>query len=73
MGGAFECICDKQHRVLIPPTLREYAQFEKEIVMVGVIDHIEIWCRDKWDSENSTIEDDMSQEELRNVVAKLGL
>jgi MraZ protein len=25
IGGAHECNCDKQDRILIPPTLREYA------------------------------------------------
>ena len=73
IGGAFECNCDKQDRILIPPSLRQYAAFEKEIVLVGVLDHFEIWSRDNWDDENLNLEEDMKKEEVRNEIAKLGI
>ena len=73
VGGAFECNCDKQNRVLIPPTLRDYAELVKEIVLVGVLDHFEIWSRDNWEKENETVEKDMLKEEVRNEISKLGL
>jgi MraZ protein len=73
IGGAFECGCDKQDRILIPPTLREYAGLEKEIVLVGVLDHFEIWSKENWELENATLEQDMQQEEVRNEIAKLGI
>jgi MraZ protein len=73
IGGAFECNCDKQDRILIPPSLREYAGFDKEIVLVGVLDHFEIWSRDNWDKENMNLEKDMKKEEVRNEIAKLGI
>lgn len=73
IGGAFECACDKQERILIPPTLRQYAELEKEIVLVGVLDHFEIWSREQWESENQLMEKDMKKEDVRNEIAKLGL
>ncbi len=73
IGGAFECTCDKQGRVLIPPTLREYSKLEKEIVLVGVLDHFEIWSRDRWDIENSRLDDDLKKEDIRLEIAELGL
>jgi len=73
IGGAFECVCDKQDRILIPPTLRQYANIDKDIVMVGVLDHFEIWSRESWDLENDNLENDMKQEEVRNEIAKLGI
>ena len=73
IGGSFECPCDKQDRILIPQNLREYAEFEKDIVLVGVLDHFEIWSRDSWNRENMDLEKDMKKEEVRNEIARLGI
>ncbi|MDK2820670.1 MAG: transcriptional regulator MraZ [Clostridia bacterium] len=48
-SGATECELDRQGRVLLPVNLREYAKLEKEIVVVGVSNRIEIWSRKLWD------------------------
>ncbi len=73
IGGSFECPCDKQDRVLIPQNLREYAELDREIVLVGVLDHFEVWSRENWDQENMHLEKDMKKEDVRNEIAKLGL
>ncbi|MFO7557530.1 MAG: division/cell wall cluster transcriptional repressor MraZ [Desulfobacterales bacterium] len=73
IGGAFECNCDKQGRILVPPTLRHYAGVKKEIVLVGVLDHFEIWSRENWEAENLRMEEDMMGEGVRNEISKLGL
>lgn len=73
IGGAFDLSCDKQGRVLIPPTLRAYAGLEKEILLVGVINHFEIWAKDRFEQETLELEADMKAEGLRNEVARLGL
>ena len=73
IGGASECPCDKQERILIPPLLRQYADFEKEIVLVGVLTHFEIWSLEKWEKENMAMEKDMKNEEVRKEIAGLGL
>jgi len=73
VGGAFDCQSDKQGRILIPPTLRQYGELKKEIVLVGVLDHFEIWSRESWEKENIELEEDMKKGEVRNEIAKLGL
>jgi len=47
-SGATECELDKQGRIVIPTLLREYAHLEKDIVVLGVSNRVEIWGRDHW-------------------------
>jgi len=42
-AGAVEITPDKQGRVAIPPTLREYAALDRDVIVAGNFDHIEIW------------------------------
>lgn len=60
---------DKQGRVLLPAVLREFAGIEKEVVLAGVADHIEIWSKDRW-QDNSEYDD---MEEIAESMAELGL
>lgn len=54
-SNAVECEVDKNGRITLPQELREYAEIEKDLVTVGVLDKIEIWSRKQWDNEaNST-------------------
>lgn len=48
ISAATECPIDKQGRVVIPPTLREYAALDKDIVLVGMTKRIEIWSKERW-------------------------
>jgi len=73
IGGAYDCPCDRQGRVLIPAPLREYALIETEIVLVGVLDHFEIWAKERWNDENRQLTDDLKNEAVRNEIAELGL
>lgn len=73
VGAANECTCDKQGRVLIPQNLREYAELDKEIVLVGLLSHFEIWSRENWAKETERIEADIQKGDARLEIAKLGL
>ena len=73
IGGAFNCTCDKQDRILIPAPLRQYGELTKKIVLVGVLDHFEIWSGENWEKENRQLEKDLRQEDVRNEIAGLGL
>lgn len=68
-AGAASCELDKQGRILIPGVLREFAVLDKEVVLVGVLNRIEIWSKESWLSENSY--DDM--DEVAEHMAELGL
>lgn len=62
VSGAAACELDKQGRILVPAALREYAGLEKDVVVMGNLERIEIWDKAKWDS-NSSYEDMDSIEE----------
>lgn len=40
---------DRQGRIRIPPELVTFAKIEKEVMLVGVRDHLELWDRQRWD------------------------
>lgn len=42
-AGAVEITPDKQGRVAVAPHLREYAHLDREVMVAGSFDHIEIW------------------------------
>ncbi len=46
---------DKQGRILIPTTLREYAQLEKDIIVAGVTNRAEIWNKERWKEVNNRL------------------
>ena len=39
---------DRQGRMLIPQDLVEHARLQKEIVLLGVQDHVELWAAEQW-------------------------
>lgn len=51
IGGAVEAPIDNQGRILIPPFLRERAELGKEVAILGLSRRMEIWSRDRLDSD----------------------
>lgn len=56
-SGATECDLDPQGRILIPPSLREYAGIKREVAVIGVSTRIEIWPRDRWTEYSAPVEE----------------
>lgn len=50
--GAFNVEFDTQGRILVPPTLREYAGFDSEVHIIGMDTNLEIWDTSLWTEEN---------------------
>ena len=70
-SGASECSCDKQGRILIPASLRDYASITRDVVIVGVAGRVEIWAKEKWIEYNESVsaspDEIASQLELLNM------
>ena len=49
LSGASSEIPDKQHRVTVPPALRDYAGLERELTVIGAGNRAEIWSTTAWD------------------------
>ncbi|WP_026939582.1 division/cell wall cluster transcriptional repressor MraZ [Hippea alviniae] len=62
---------DKQGRILIPSVLREDAEIDKDVVILGNLDHIEIWSKQKWENESKALRE--AEDELAEEIEKLGI
>lgn len=55
-SGASEITTDKQGRILIPQPLRDYADLNKDVVIIGAGKKAEIWERDRWERVNASFD-----------------
>ena len=69
LSGATECELDKQGRFLIPNNLRNTANLEKEVVIIGVGTRLEIWNKQTWEK----CDEDISADEIAENMANLGI
>ena len=49
LSGATICEYDKQGRINIPEPLITYANLIKDCVIIGVVDRLEVWSRERWE------------------------
>lgn len=57
---------DASGRLLVPEKLRKLAGIEREVVMVGVVDRVEIWSAERWDRFEADSEGEF--EELESIL-----
>jgi MraZ protein len=55
-SGASDDTPDKQGRITIPPHLRTYAGLDKDCVVVGALDRVEIWDAQAWEDYSAAKE-----------------
>lgn len=63
--------CDKQGRVLLASHLKEYASIQKDVVIAGVSNRLEIWDADKFDEMNNS--NNMNVDEITAQMEILGI
>ncbi|MDO4283807.1 MAG: division/cell wall cluster transcriptional repressor MraZ [Eubacteriales bacterium] len=64
LSGASEVEVDKQGRILLPANLRAAAGIDRDVVLAGVGDKIEIWSKEAW-------EGNISNEEINRIAEKM--
>lgn len=60
LSGANQSDFDKQGRVNISIPLMNYAELERDCIIIGVDDHLEVWSKNNWESFIKENEDDLS-------------
>jgi MraZ protein len=53
--------------VTLPPPLLSHTGIEKEVVVVGVGDHLEVWARERWHEQQDALD-----AEIGEVTERLG-
>lgn len=56
-SGATNDIIDKQGRIKLNDNLKQYAGIEKEVVVTGAFNRVEIWSKENWEAYISTAEE----------------
>ena len=67
VAGATLCEVDRQGRILVPQTLREFAGLEKDVVLTGVLNRIEVWSKVKWEENNNYDDMDAIAESMQEI------
>ena len=67
-ANAAEVKPDSQGRILLPQRLREFAGLDREVVVIGAIDRIEIWNAQRWGDLSAG-----ADESLVQAVTALGI
>lgn len=70
-SGATDVELDKQGRIMIPASLREYARLVKDVVVIGVSTRVEIWAKEIW--EAYVQEAEASFEAIAEKIVDLGI
>jgi MraZ protein len=66
-ASAHQDAVDRQGRIGVPPKLREWAGIERDAVVIGAIDHGEVWNPEKWGEEQAKFEEDRLDELARGL------
>lgn len=69
-AGASDEVPDKQGRITLPPLLRDYAGLDRECVVIGMSDRVEVWESTRW--EQYSAEHESSFAELNSEVVPAG-
>ena len=71
LAGATDCEIDQQGRILVPDYLKEYAGLDKNVMIAGLFNRLEIWDEKKWNEYKKNAE--KNSDEIAEQLGKLGV
>ena len=66
-GNSFDLELDAAGRVTLPPPLLAHASVDKDVVVVGVGDHLEVWAGERWAAQQDSLD-----AQIEEVTEQLG-
>jgi len=60
-ANSWDLEMDKASRVTVPPALIAHAGLEREVVVAGVGDHLELWSKERWDAEQASLDQSIGE------------
>ncbi|MFA5158361.1 MAG: division/cell wall cluster transcriptional repressor MraZ [Patescibacteria group bacterium] len=70
LAGATDAELDRVGRINVPGYLRDYANIQKDVVIVGIYSRIEIWPADVWADFKKQMEE--SGDEIAENLSEIG-
>ena len=58
-GNSWDAELDSAGRVTLTAQLLKHAGISKEVVVVGNLDHIEVWDRERWSTDQETLDSEI--------------
>lgn len=58
LAGAMDVAIDKQGRIVLPEYLRSFAGIGKNVVVAGLVNHLELWDEQAWNAYRQKTEKD---------------
>jgi len=71
VAQAQEVTIDKLGRLLVPPTLRDHAALNKEVVWAGMVKVIELWSKEGWAKAQKDAREGVDSAEVARVLGEL--
>lgn len=71
LAGAMDVKLDTQGRIILPDYLRKFASLQKKTVITGLLNRLEIWDEQKWNSYKTNTE--KSSGEIAEALGELGV
>ena len=67
-AGTVDGVLDAQGRITVTPAYKQFASLEKDVVIIGNDNHIEIWASSVWENEQGF----MDSEDVTNDLISCG-
>ena len=70
LSRATDVVVDRQGRILIPPKLKEHARLDKDLIIIGMFSHFEIWDKATYETTDQEFQDTAEAEVAVDILER---